>query len=116
METRTHLGLAAAALVLIAVCAFILVARPFGDRASEPPAQAPTTPAPRAYTMGQYRQLSDGMSIRQAERVMGGGASVTTSETGGQTTDVYMYFNEDGSFVTASFVDDRMISKSVSGF
>jgi hypothetical protein len=113
MGTRTHIGLAAAALVLVAVCAWIIAARPFAgeDATSNPPPIAAS-----GYTMGQYRQLREGMSAGEVDGIMGGGAIRTTSEIGGQTLDVFMYLNEDGSSVTASFLEGAMLSKAAGGF
>lgn len=116
MGTRTQLGLAAAALVLVAVCAWIVVAQPFSEVPGASAAQLPPNPTSWDYTMAQYRQLSDGMSVAKVELIMHGGASVTSSEFGGLVTAYHTYANEDGSFVLVTFADGRLIQKMASGF
>lgn len=117
MGTKTQVALAAALLVLVGVCAWILVARPFApeEKVAEGPVRT-VYPGMDGYTMGQYRKLEEGMTRAQVDTVMDGGAIRSQSEIGGMTVEVYTYLNEDGSNVMVTFLDGRLYAKATAGF
>jgi hypothetical protein len=63
-------------------------------------------------TSTKYNQLQEGMTTAQVMAVMG----QTTSESfNGSRTTTYTWKNSDGSSITASFQEDRLVSKRRGG-
>ena len=69
--------------------------------------------APGAYTSDQFAQLTAGMSVAEADAVMGGGGQSSEDEDGGNL--VRQYLNDDGSNVTVTFQDGSMSTKAMVG-
>jgi hypothetical protein len=61
----------------------------------------------------KYNQLQEGMTSAQAKSVMG--SSYEESFNGSRTT-TYTWKSADGSRVSASFQDDRLVGKSRGGY
>lgn len=65
------------------------------------------------YTLSQYEQLEAGMSVSQAESILGKGKEMSRVEMAGVPLTIsYMWQNSDGSNMNAMFQDDKLISKA----
>lgn len=100
-------------ILLIAAVSLILIAAGCDSSSGQ---SSSTSGGGATYTADQYEQLSTGMTIDDVDGIMGGGAATSESEFNGQTMQIYMYVNSDGSNVTVSFVDGKLNSKTKAGF
>lgn len=67
-------------------------------------------------TASEYRHLYEGMSYRDAVRVIGEeGTETSSTRIGDMSSASYQWVNEDGSNVMTIFVDDRLTTKSQFG-
>jgi hypothetical protein len=68
------------------------------------------------YTQAMYDKLETGMTLPEAESVMGGRGVKAPQEAGsGISGSVYTWKNSDGSVVTASFMSGTLLDKNHAG-
>lgn len=78
-------------------------------------AVAPLT-APPVVTYAEFEQLRDGLSIRDAEQIIGAvGRELASNSVLDSTAVVYAWQNGDGSNMNATFLDGRLVGKAQFG-
>lgn len=61
-------------------------------------------------TIDQYNKLKEGMTLKEAEDILGKGSMIYEEKTDEFLRDMYAYYNEDGSSIILNFRDGKLYS------
>ena len=110
VELGTAVAIAVGFVIMLSTISLVQSRKPVGDSRGSGDVALQST---GQYTGDQFARLEPGMSAAQVDAIMGGGGQSSKSETDGSL--VRQYMNQDGSNVTVSFLDGKMVTKAMVG-
>lgn len=66
-------------------------------------------------TLEQYKQIETGMSYEKVVEILGQGEEVSSSEVSDIKTTMYQWINSDGSNISVTLQNEKVVSKAQAG-